>query len=195
VCVCVCVYSPSFSGFLYGPCRIKIKWAISSAHNFLLAHFSCSVLFCYCCSLLLMIFCFCWVRLIYVRCGRIRSPFTNECEIQISTPLTTTTRTYSVQTCISPGNRNFCAHVVSANVLKKTPWSESASELYRPSDRRVSAKLLPTFAPYSRFSRQEPLLFYQVAPQLYSRGWVDSVSDPLLFFLVVPGIEPWPPNL
>jgi hypothetical protein len=27
--------------------------------------------------------------------------------------------------------------------------------------------------PYSRFSRQEPLLFYQVAPQLYSRGWVD----------------------
>jgi hypothetical protein len=35
--------------------------------------------------------------------------------------------------------------------------------------------------PYSRFSRQEPLLFYQVAPQLYSRGWVDPVPDPLLF--------------
>jgi hypothetical protein len=34
--------------------------------------------------------------------------------------------------------------------------------------------------PYSRFSRQEPLLFYQVAPQLYSR--VDPVPDPLLFF-------------
>jgi hypothetical protein len=29
--------------------------------------------------------------------------------------------------------------------LKKTPWSESASELYRPSDRRLSAKWLPTF--------------------------------------------------
>jgi hypothetical protein len=29
---------------------------------------------------------------------------------------------------------------------KKTPWSESASELYRPSDRRLSAKCLPTFA-------------------------------------------------
>jgi hypothetical protein len=28
-----------------------------------------------------------------------------------------------------------------------------------------------TSRPYSRFSRQEPLLFYQVAPQLYSRGW------------------------
>jgi hypothetical protein len=35
---------------------------------------------------------------------------------------------------------------------------------------------------YSRFSRQEPLHFYQVAPQLYSPGWVDPVSDPLLFF-------------
>jgi hypothetical protein len=50
--------------------------------------------------------------------------------------------------------------------------------------------------PYSRFSRQEPLLFYQVAPQLYSRGWVDHVPDPLLFFpLVVPWIEPGPPDL
>jgi CBS-domain-containing membrane protein len=29
---------------------------------------------------------------------------------------------------------------------KQTPWSESASELYRPSDRRFSAKSLPTFA-------------------------------------------------
>jgi hypothetical protein len=27
-----------------------------------------------------------------------------------------------------------------------TPWSESASEQYRPSDRRLSAKLVPTFA-------------------------------------------------
>jgi hypothetical protein len=29
---------------------------------------------------------------------------------------------------------------------KKTPWSESASELYRPKDHRLSAKWLPTFA-------------------------------------------------
>jgi hypothetical protein len=35
--------------------------------------------------------------------------------------------------------------------------------------------------PYSRFSRQETLLFYRVAPQLYSRGWVDPVPNPLLF--------------
>jgi hypothetical protein len=32
------------------------------------------------------------------------------------------------------------------NKNKQTPWSESASELYRPSDRRLSAKSLPTFA-------------------------------------------------
>jgi hypothetical protein len=29
---------------------------------------------------------------------------------------------------------------------KQTPWSESVSELYRLSDRRLSAKLVPTFA-------------------------------------------------
>jgi hypothetical protein len=54
----------------------------------------------------------------------------------------------------------------------KTPWPESASELYRPSDHRLSAKLVITFSgyrvprgqrdgslrPYSRFCRQEPLL-------------------------------------
>jgi hypothetical protein len=49
--------------------------------------------------------------------------------------------------------------------------------------------------PYSRFSRQEQLLFYQAAPQLYSRGWVDPGPDPLLFFLVVPRIEPGTPDL
>jgi hypothetical protein len=31
-------------------------------------------------------------------------------------------------------------------IFNLTPWSESASELYRPSDRRFSAKWLPTFA-------------------------------------------------
>jgi hypothetical protein len=30
--------------------------------------------------------------------------------------------------------------------IKNTPWSESASELYRPSDRGLSAKLVQTFA-------------------------------------------------
>jgi hypothetical protein len=57
--------------------------------------------------------------------------------------------------------------------FKQAPWPESASELYLPSDRRLSVKLVPTFAergvsrsqhdgclrPYSRFSRPKPLLF------------------------------------
>jgi hypothetical protein len=43
---------------------------------------------------------------------------------------------------------------------KKTPWPQSASELYRPSERRLSAKLVPTFCG-SRY------YFFQVAPQLH----------------------------
>jgi hypothetical protein len=49
----------------------------------------------------------------------------------------------------------------------------------------------------SRFSRQEPLLFYQVAPQFV----LTRLSAPrfrpttFLFVLVVPGIEPGPPDL
>jgi hypothetical protein len=34
----------------------------------------------------------------------------------------------------------------------QTPWPESASELYRPSDRRLSTKLVPTFADNRRLS-------------------------------------------
>jgi hypothetical protein len=33
---------------------------------------------------------------------------------------------------------------------KKTLWPESASELYRPSNRRLSTKLVPTFAEKGR---------------------------------------------
>jgi hypothetical protein len=36
----------------------------------------------------------------------------------------------------------FCEHL---EYKKKTPWSYSASELYQPSDRRLSAKWVPTF--------------------------------------------------
>jgi hypothetical protein len=63
-----------------------------------------------------------------------------------------------------------------------------------PSDRRLSAKLVPTFVdrgchvvsvtdPYGRnldFLGQSRYYFFQVAPQLYSRGWADPVPDPLL---------------
>jgi hypothetical protein len=52
----------------------------------------------------------------------------------------------------------YCSALLLQMELKKTPWSESASELYRPSDRRLSAKWLPTFA---------------------DRGWyVVSLTDP-----------------
>jgi hypothetical protein len=77
---------------------------------------------------------------------------------------------------------------------KRTPWPEFASELYRPSDRRLSEKLMPTFAhrgchvvsvmdPYGRildFLDRSRYVFFRSAPQLYSRGWVDLVPDPLL---------------
>jgi CBS-domain-containing membrane protein len=51
--------------------------------------------------------------------------------------------------CVSrnfDGDRNLHYFVHTSITKKKTPWSESTSELYRPSDRRFSAKLLPTFA-------------------------------------------------
>jgi hypothetical protein len=89
--------------------------------------------------------------------------------------------------------RTECLQFLSACTMK-TPWPESASELYRPSDRRSSAKLVETFAnrmchvvsvtdPYGRilgFLDQSSYFFFQVAPQLYSRGWVDPFPDPLL---------------
>jgi hypothetical protein len=69
-----------------------------------------------------------------------------------------------------------------------------ACELYRPSHRRLSAKSVATFAdrgccvvsttdPYGRilgFLGRSRYFFFQVAPQLYSRGWVDPVTEPLL---------------
>jgi hypothetical protein len=77
---------------------------------------------------------------------------------------------------------------------KIPPWTESESELYRPGDRPLSAKLVPTFVnrgchkvsvtdPYGRnlgFRDRSRYFFFKVAPQLYSRGWVDPVSHPLL---------------
>jgi hypothetical protein len=50
----------------------------------------------------------------------------------------------------SKNHRNKMKVLLSAHRLislknkKKTPWFQSASELYRPSDRRLSAKLVPT---------------------------------------------------
>jgi hypothetical protein len=79
-------------------------------------------------------------------------------------------------------------------IVIKTLWPESASELYRLGDRRLSAKLVSTFAhrgchvvsvtdPYGHILdslEQSCYFFFQAAPQLYSLGWVDPVPDPLL---------------
>jgi hypothetical protein len=62
---------------------------------------------------------------------------------------------------------------ISDHNALRTPWTESAKELYRQSDRRLSAKLVPTFEDrrchvvsvtdllrrYTRLSRPKPLLF------------------------------------
>jgi hypothetical protein len=67
------------------------------------------------------------------------------------------------------------------------------SELYQPRDRRFSAKLVQTFLDrwchvvsvtdsYSRiigFLGRSRYFFFQVAPQFYTRGWVDPVPDTL----------------
>jgi hypothetical protein len=75
-----------------------------------------------------------------------------------------------------------------------TPCPESASELYWPSDRHLWTKLVLTLAdrgcdfvsmtdPYCRnlgFLDRSCYFFFQVAPQLYSRVWVDPAPDPVL---------------
>jgi hypothetical protein len=47
----------------------------------------------------------------------------------------------------------------------------------------------------SRFSRQEPLLFYQVAPQFVLTRLSGPRSRPTTFFFAVQGIEPGPHDL
>jgi hypothetical protein len=89
---------------------------------------------------------------------------------------------------------------------EQTPWSESASELYRPSDRCLSGKLVLNFVdrechvvsmtdPSGRilgFLDRCRYFSFQIFPQLYSRGWVDTVPIPLLLKknLITPGIQP-----
>jgi hypothetical protein len=65
---------------------------------------------------------------------------------------------------------------------------------YRPNDRRLPAKLMSAFADtvchvisvtdlYGHilgFLDRSRYCFFQVAPQLYSWGWVDPIADPLL---------------
>jgi hypothetical protein len=74
-------------------------------------------------------------------------------------------------------------HIFSKFLFSNHPIDQShASELYRPSDRRLPAKLVPTFAdtgcrvvsatdPYGHildFLDRNRYFFFQAAPQLYS---------------------------
>jgi hypothetical protein len=76
---------------------------------------------------------------------------------------------------------------------KKTPWSESAGGLYRSSGSRLLAKLVWTFVDrgchvVSVTDASGSILgflhrsryFFQVAPELYSRGWANPVPDRLI---------------
>jgi hypothetical protein len=91
---------------------------------------------------------------------------------------------------------------------KQTPWSESASELYRPSGRRLSAKRLPTFAdkgchvisvtdPYGRnldfLDRSRYFSIKYLFRCTHEAEWTSFQTH--YFFFVVPGIEPGPPDL
>jgi hypothetical protein len=92
--------------------------------------------------------------------------------------------------------RRFCQYdyFLLPSGYKQTPRPESANDLYRPRDRRLSAKVVPTFTDKAcrvlnetdlygrilRFLDQSRYYFFQVAPQLYSRGWVDQVPYPVL---------------
>jgi hypothetical protein len=82
---------------------------------------------------------------------------------------------------------------MNTNWNKLTQWPESARELYGPNDCYFSANLVPTFpdrgmsrsrrdvtAAFFGFLDRSRYVFFQVPPQLHSRGWVDPVPDPLL---------------
>jgi hypothetical protein len=85
-------------------------------------------------------------------------------------------------------------HTVFLTLIIITPWSQSASEIFWLSNRCLSAKLVPNFAdrgccvismmdPYGRILRfldWSRYYLFQVAPELYSWGWVNPVPDSLL---------------
>jgi hypothetical protein len=101
-------------------------------------------------------------------------------------------------------DRSHYSSITHTHTLNQTPWPESASELYRPSDSRLSAKLVPTFGdrgchaasatdPSGRilgFLDRCRYYFFPVAPQLYSRGGVDPFQTHYFSEnLIVLGIE------
>jgi hypothetical protein len=72
---------------------------------------------------------------------------------------------------------------ITTQAYKKTPWPQSASEQYRPTDRPLSAKLVPTLADRGCRVVGAMDLYGRIlcflAPQFNSGGLVDHISDPL----------------
>jgi hypothetical protein len=126
-------------------------------------------------------------------CG---DPVSNEpccdCELSVCQWLNLEVR-FKTDTCHYP--HNVVCIILPDTLMYLIMRAEKKNEIYRPSDRHLSAKLMPTFAdrgcrvvratdPYGRilgFLDRNRYFFFQVAPQLYSRGWVDPVLVPLLF--------------
>jgi hypothetical protein len=126
-------------------------------------------------------------------CGPSESKRVSETRGSISASKANGTRLKSAHARVYPhnitsmyGKMLICLDVRQSckNINKNTQWPEFESELYRPSDRRLSAKLVPTFAdrvchvvsvtdPYGRnlgFLDRSRYFSFQAAPQLYSRG-------------------------
>jgi hypothetical protein len=87
-------------------------------------------------------------------------------------------------------------HAISLHYVtekKKLIWPESMSKPHQPCNHHLSAKLVSTSVekgchmvslthPYGRilgFLDRSRYFFFQGAPQLYSWGWMEPVSDPL----------------
>jgi hypothetical protein len=70
------------------------------------------------------------------------------------------------------------------SLIKKnyTPWPESASELYRPSDRRLSAKLVPTFADRGCHVVRRTLGFLDRMRNLWRQLYIRIVFSPVHTF-------------
>jgi hypothetical protein len=90
---------------------------------------------------------------------------------------------------------------------KQTPWSESASELYRPSESRLSAKLVPTltdrgchvvsvtdpFVVFSAFYTGAATFFLkQLLNCTHVAEWTPFLTHYFPENLVAPRIEPGP---
>jgi hypothetical protein len=102
-------------------------------------------------------------------------------------------------------------YVKAKKQTKQTSWPESASELCRPSDRRLPAKLVPTFADRGchvvsvtdlcghilGFLGRSRYFLFQAAPQLHPWSRADPVPETQHFLRKSSsaGIEPGPPDM